>query len=45
LEGEKDNPKQSVFFIYITCSSFRSFYCANIWNLWTVFFLWNFDFD
>jgi len=25
--------------------SFRSFYCANVWKLWTVFFLWYFGFD
>jgi len=29
----------------LTCLLFRSFYCANVWKLWMVFFLWNFDFD
>jgi len=22
-----------------------SFYYVNVWKLWTVFFLWNFDFN
>jgi len=29
----------------LMCLSFCSFYCAKIWKLWTMYFLWNFDFD
>jgi len=29
----------------LTCPSFRSFYCANVWKLWTVFFFMKFWFS
>jgi len=31
--------------IILTSENFCSFYCVNVWKLWPVFFLWNFDFD
>jgi len=31
--------------VALTCTSFNSFYCVNVWKLWTVFLLWNFYFD